>query len=130
VIPAGKRLLLPIINVECSSLEAAPFRGVTVAARRACVEHPLFAFSDLAATLDGQPIVPDLADFEVTSPNFPIVAVPNNPAIIPPGSGFSVSKGVWLLLAPLSPGVHEISFTGNFAGLNFRPTATYHLTIQ
>jgi hypothetical protein len=131
-IPAGKRLFLPVINVECSSLEVdTDFFGGTPAERRACVEDPSFAPSDLEATLDDQPIVPDLQDYEVVSGNFPLTAVDGNPVAIPPGRGFSVSRGVWLLLAPLSPGEHKIRFTGYFAApaVDFRTTATYHLTI-
>lgn len=129
-IPAGKRLLLPVINVECSSLEVdTPFFGGTSAERRACVEDPDFTPSALVATLDGQPIVPDLQDFEVISGDFPFTAVDGNPVGIPPGNGLSVSRGVWLLLAPLSPGEHTIVFSGSFAAIGFQTTATYHLTI-
>lgn len=128
-IPAGKRLFLPVINVECSDLEDDPFFGGTPAERRACVENPLFTPSELVATLDGQSIVPDLQDFEVVSTNFPFTPVAGNPFGIFPGSGSSVSRGVWLLLAPLSPGEHTIVFSGFFAKFPFRTTETYHITI-
>ena len=130
VIPAGRWLFLPVINVECSSLEAEPFYGGTVAERRACVEKDIFAFSELVATLDGRAIVPNLDDYEVTSPNFPIVAVDGNPASIPAGRGFSVSKGVWLLLAPLDRGPHTIEFRGCIAAFEFCPKATYSITVE
>jgi hypothetical protein len=136
-IPAGKRLFLPVINVECSSLEVdSIFFGGTPAERRACVEKPEFAVSELVAILDGQPIVPDLQSYEVVSRDFAFTAVSDNPVGIPAGSessdtssGASVSRGVWLLLAPLSPGEHTLFFSGYFAAFDFRPTATYHLTI-
>jgi hypothetical protein len=128
-IPAGKRLFLPVINVECSSLEQYPFFGGTPAERRACVEDPRFAPSELDAKLDGQSIVPDLQDFEIVSRDFAFTAVDGNPVFIPAGSGRSVSRGVWLLLAPLSPGEHKIEFTGYFAAVDFQTTATYHITI-
>jgi hypothetical protein len=133
-IPAGTRLFFPVVNVECSSLEeGTDFFGGTVAERRACVEQPLFAFEPLFATLDSAPIVPDLTAYTIVSPNFPITAVDGNPAGIPAGRGFAVSRGVWLLLEPLSPGTHELHFAGRlldpaFGG--FTPEATYHLTVQ
>jgi hypothetical protein len=129
-IPAGTRLFFPVVNVECSSLEEAPFFGGTVAERRACVEQPLLAFEPLSATLDGAPIVSDLHAYTVTSPNFPITAVEGNPFGIPAGRGFAVSKGVWLLLEPLSPGSHELHFRGSIPGFNFTSDASYHLTVQ
>jgi hypothetical protein len=128
-IPAGKRLFFPVVNVECSSLEPAPFFGGTVAERRACVQQDDFAFAPLFAELDGEPIVPDLDAFTFVSPNFPMVAVGGNPFGIPPGSGFSVSRGVWLLLAPLSPGEHTLHFAGTFPAFGFTPEATFHLTV-
>ena len=64
-IPADTRLFFPVVNVECSSLEAAPFFGATVAERRACVEQALFAFEPLVAELDGEPLVADLNAFTI-----------------------------------------------------------------
>jgi hypothetical protein len=131
-VPAGTRLFFPVVTVECSSLEPAPFFGGTVAERRACVEQELFAFVPLFAELDGEAIVPDLNAYTVVSPNFPLVAVADNPAGIPEGRGFAVSKGIWLLLAPLSPGEHTLHFAGRFtdpAFGGFTPEATFHLTV-
>ncbi len=92
-IPAGTRLFFPVVTVECSSLEPAPFFGGTVAERRACVEQELFAFVPLFAELDGEAVVPDLNAYTVVSPNFPLVAVADNPAIIPEGRGFAREQG-------------------------------------
>ena len=132
-IPAGTRLFFPVATVECSSLEGGtPFFGGTVAERRACVEQELFAFVPLFAELDGEAIVPDLNAYTVVSPNFPLVAVADNPAGIPAGRGFAVSKGIWLLLAPLSPGEHTLHFAGQFtdpAFEGFTPEAIVTLTV-
>jgi len=132
-IPAGTQLFLPIINVECSSLESAPFFGATVAARRACVEQDLFSIgpASLKAELDGHDIVSDhnYRPFTVESPNFPLVALDGNAAGIPPGRGFSVSRGVWLLLAPLSRGEHTLHFEGAFPNVPFAASATYELRV-
>ena len=134
-VPRNKWLFLPVINVECSSNEVGTiWGGVTVAERRACVNQDEFApvYSTLYAKLDGVSIVPQvqLKNYLVTSPNFPINAVPNNAAWIPEGKGFSVSKGVWLLLAPLSPGKdYSIKFGGENKG-GFKTDATYNITVE
>ena len=134
-VPRNKWLFLPVINVECSSNEVGTiWGGVTVAERRACVNQDEFApvYSTLYAKLDGVSIVPQvqLKNYLVTSPNFPINAVPNNAAWIPEGKGFSVSKGVWLLLAPLSSGKdYSIKFGGENKG-RFKTDATYNITVE
>jgi len=129
-IPAGTLLFLPLINVECSSLEGPPFQGDTPAQRRACVQKADFDMIPLAAELDGEPITAHLPTRTVISPDFRIRAVDGNPASIPTGSGFSTSKGIWLLLAPLSPGKHLLHFAGAIPAFNFAPEATYHLTVS
>jgi hypothetical protein len=122
-------LFIPVINLECSSLEAPPFFGATVGDRRACLQNPELAFTPLVAELDGTRIVGDFGPYTVTSPNFRLVAVAGNP-LIPPGTGFSVSAGTWLLLAPLSPGVHTLHVVGAVPAFDFVSTATYELTVE
>jgi hypothetical protein len=133
-VPRNKWLFLPVINVECSSNEVGTiWYGGTVAERRDCVNQYDFApvYSTLYAELDDGSIVPQdqLKNYLVTSPNFPINAVSENAAWIPEGKGFSVSKGVWLLLAPLSPGEHIITFGGENVG-GFSTAATYTITVE
>ena len=45
---------------------------------------------------------------------FKFEAVENNPFETPQGHGTGVSDGFWVLMAPLSPGKHKISFKGTF----------------
>src|SRR6202022_2744144 len=63
-VPATKPLFFPIINVECSNVEFAPFFGATAAARAACARQIAdgTGLGTLRVTLDGVP-VEDLKDF-------------------------------------------------------------------
>jgi hypothetical protein len=47
-LPAGTSILVPLINIECSSLEPPPFFGATPAERRTCAEGFADAFTALS----------------------------------------------------------------------------------
>lgn len=142
-IPTGKAVLVPIVNVECSTVEDPPFHGSTEAELRACAQcwedhvNP----ASLEATLDGQPLQ-DLAAYRVQSPLFTFDYPADNIFGIPngPGTGDAVSDGYWILLHPLAAGEHTLSFSGTSnvpAGAcgNTNPSSgtfggSYRLTVQ
>jgi hypothetical protein len=126
-VPVGTMLLVPVINVECSDLEDPPFFGATPGERAACVEADLFAFGDLEVTVDGKQ-VDDLERFAVTSPDFAFTGVPGNPVGLL-GAGFSTSRGVYVMLTPLPPGTHTVTFTGSFPEVGFTASATYTIVM-
>jgi hypothetical protein len=113
-IPAGKALFFPIINVECSSLEPFPFHGDTAQERYACAKAWIDHVSDVAVTIDGKAIE-NLAPLRTRSGDFSFT-VPNNNILFVPGPawGFSSADGYYVLLAPLSAGVHTIQLKGKF----------------
>lgn len=125
-VPAGKALFFPIINVECSTLEAPPFYGGNEAELRACAKG--FHFGNVFAEIDGVP-VQDLDRYLVDSPLFTFTVPPNNVLGVGPGTGQSVSNGYYLMLAPLSVGKHIIRFGGTFTDFNFSLDITYHITV-
>lgn len=68
---------------------------------------------------------------------FEFTAVENNPVGIPTGTDTGVSDDFWILMKPLKPGEHAISFSGAFdwrdiPGLGdiFEAGATYVLDVQ
>ena len=133
-IPAGKALFFPIINVECSSLEQDPFHGATAQDRSRCAARDLKGVVALSATIDGRS-VNNLKNYLAPSPDFDIVAPPNNilgPTI--PGSfGQSGATGYYLMLAPLSQGQHTIHFAGevnNTSIGDFKIDTIYKLTVD
>ena len=133
-VPAGKPIVLPIINVECSSLEPAPFHGDNEAELRSCaaIFGDAIDAKSLAATIDGKK-VKDLESFRTQSPVFGLTLPAENILGVTPGVGFSVSDGYWLLLRPPFPGQHKIHVEGacksGSACDGFTQDVTYELTV-
>lgn len=125
-VPAGKALFFPLINVECSTVEAAPFFGTTEDELRACADS--FAFADVFAEIDGV-AVKDVDSYFVQSPKFDFTLPPNNVLGVAPGAGSSISDGHYLMVAPLSAGEHVIRFGGTYPDFDFSIAMTYHLTV-
>lgn len=130
-IPAGKALFFPLINVECSTLEAPPFFGRNEAELRECAKG--FRIKSAFAEVDGVK-VGELKRFLVMSPMFTFslpktnvlgIDYCENPETAQLGQ--SVSNGYYLMLAPLPAGKHVIRFGGAFP--DFSLDITYHLTV-
>ena len=127
----GTDIFFPLLTVECSDVEEAPFHGDTPAERRACVHQSLFNMADLHAKVDGQAIT-HLRHYDITSGDFGFTAVPGNPgiAVAVVTRGNSTSRGIWLMLKPLPRGEHTIRFGGSFPNFPFTISAVYHLTVR
>jgi len=112
-VPAGKAFFFPLVSAECSSLEDPPFHGDTAKEQRTCAkfwaDHIVVA--SLFCEIDGVP-VKHLASYRFVSPQYEFTAptpwVFGNVG----GTGTSVSDGYFLMLHPLSKGVHTIHFGG------------------
>jgi hypothetical protein len=124
-IPASKSILVPLINIECSTAEGD---GDTPAELRACAKDIADQFTDLSLTIDGVP-VSDLLRFRVHSQVFQFTAAEGNVFGVPAGTTRSVADGFWALIRPLSPGTHTVSFGGAFPPGGFTTLATYTLTV-
>jgi hypothetical protein len=126
-ISSATNLFFPVLNIECSSLEAGtPFFGGTPQARRRCARS--FAFSDLHVTVDGQAI-DKLRQYAITSDDFPVTSIAGNAGQLPVGSGFSTSYGIWVMLEPLPAGRHTINFGGTFPDFEFTLDVTYVIDV-
>jgi len=110
----GTALFLPVVNTECSNLEAAPFFGATPTDRSACAKAWIDNVTGLSATIDGVP-VSNLNLFRVQTGDFPFSVPANNIlGVAGPASGLSTGDGYYLMLNPLPPGAHTIHITGTF----------------
>jgi hypothetical protein len=127
-VPAGKALFFPLINVDCSTLEADPFHGDNEEELRACVTKDLFQFEDVFAEIDDV-AVQDLNRYRVESPLFIFTVPPSNVLGVDAGTGQMISNGYYLMLAPLPVGDHTIHFGGRFPNLGFSLDITYNLTV-
>lgn len=149
-VPGGTLLFFPIINAEQSAIESClPPEG-----KCAPTYQDLLAdargFQDpahnLSAEVDGVPIeglnaTGPLAPspFRVQSPApFAIGPLPPNNVLaffnIPDTVGkksVAVADGVFVMLKPLRPGLHQVHFHGevDVPGFSFRLDITYHITV-
>jgi hypothetical protein len=135
-IPAGKALIVPIINGECSSVEPAPFQGRNAQEARACIAqwNDGTDIKHLKFTIDGIRIR-GLRDYRVQSPYFYFNMLPpanNFLGVNGVTEGYSVSDGYWVMVKPLSPGTHVIHFEGAWVsgpGAGAVQNVTYNLTV-
>jgi len=126
IIPAGRAILVPIINGECSTAEG---NGTTGAALRTCAINQMRPVDILSAELDGVPLR-DLDDFEFQSPVFSFWLPADNIIGLDGGplTSRSVADGFFIMLEPLSVGAHTLHFQGGITGV-FVVNVTYHLHI-
>lgn len=125
----GQSLLVPLINGECSEIEG---NGSTEAELRACAAAQADAFRKLHASVDGRAIG-GLHAFRFASPLFRFRSVSDNPfgvpATPPGGLSKSVADGYWIMLHPLSAGIHRIKFGGAAPAFGFTTVATYTIRV-
>jgi hypothetical protein len=140
-VPAGKVLVIPIINTECSSLEAPPYYGGNEKELRACAaaSADFFTPASLVLTIDGVN-VPNLQAYRVQSPVFDFHMPAKNVLGLKSGkkigtsgtAGVAVSDGYWVITEPLAAGVYTIRFAGSATGPfpgGFALDVTYVLTV-
>jgi hypothetical protein len=126
-VPAGKAILFPILNAECSTVEPPPFFGSNEPELRQCAEDFMAPATDLEASLDGRE-VRNLGRFRMQSPLLGINYPANNILGVPgPGSALSVSDGYWILIAPPREGTYTIHFAGVFPFAPLDMTYTIHV---
>lgn len=143
-VPTGKAIFFPIINIECSTIEAPPFRGETPGELRSCasrfVEGPIAVIGDLFVQIDSNDLEnlqayrfqSPVFSFDFEDPDDNILGVNCN--VEDCDNPLSVSDGYWIMLPPLSRGSHFIKFTGSFRdplsnNLIFGLDVTYELDV-
>ena len=126
-VPEGKLLFFPVLNVECSTIEAPPYYGSNEAELRACAEG--FPRGTMNCEIDGIS-VPDLARFAVTSPLFDFNLATNNILGVERGGpGQAVDSGVYVMVQALPLGTHTVHFRGSSPDASFTLDITYHITV-
>ena len=135
-IPAGTALFFPVLNAECSVLEPEPFHGDNEAELRACANGHIDNTSGRFAVIDGVP-VSNVDAYRVESPLFEFGPLPEDNLFeffgldAPAGTTSpAVDAGVYLLLAPLRPGLHTVQFGGTFDEFGFSIDSTFHITVE
>jgi hypothetical protein len=130
IIPPDKAVLLSPLNIECSYAEFPTMK--TEKELRDCAQWP---GATVEVTIDGIKIQ-DIEKYNVQSPIFDVTLPENNIFGAPSGPTKAVSGGWWVLLQPLPPGTHQISFGGSVVDnpttgtQGFAVEATYNLNVQ
>jgi hypothetical protein len=132
-IPAGKAIMLPLINAMCDYLAKPNLK--TEQQLLACAKSENEGITGLDATVDGVK-TQGLQNYRVQSSLFNFTYPANNINGAPIGSTQGVSDGYWVLLKPLTVGSHKIHIAGsvvNYAGgalNNFGNEVTYNIRVQ
>jgi hypothetical protein len=110
-IPAGKAILFPLMNAECSFAESPDL--TTESELRSCAISSNDGVTELMTTIDGVAMKEsDLRNYRVQSPLFEVNFSEGNIFGVTAGPTQAVSDGYWVFLSPLSPGNHKIHFRG------------------
>jgi hypothetical protein len=132
--PTGSRILFPIINYACSPQLFDPYtteQDLRDECNRA-LDFSLEGATGVFATVDGEDVTGQIVCAD--SPLFSLT-IPQNGFFGIPGTGPAVADGCWVLLTPLPPGEHTITFGGTFpvspefGGGTFIQDATYTVTV-
>jgi hypothetical protein len=134
-LPSKTPILFPLINVECSNVEAPPFFGATDPERAACANAIIddVGRDTLVLLVDGRSVASEID--RVQSPPFQFSMPAHQNILFLDGitRGRSASDGYWALLPGLSKGQHTLHFeaalvSGDFAGL--AQDVTYLLNVS
>ena len=134
-VPAGKHLFFPILNSLYFCFHPVDPDPICadVATMRAYVAGQMNSPNTLTATIDSVS-VGNLGSFRAQSPVFTVQLPKGNvyEAFGVPQGAYrpGVSDGYFLLVEPLSPGMHTIYFKGVSNGGGFTTEVTYTLTVQ
>lgn len=135
VVPAGKALYFPIINVEWDNICPPADPPLSVDELAAMSAWFMSLATGLECDVDGQP-VQNVAAYRFTGDPFAVQMPAGNifeffGCSTPAGSYYPlVPEGYFVMLAPLAPGPHTIHFRGTIGDpVNFTLETTYHLNV-
>jgi hypothetical protein len=115
-VPAGKHLFFPVLNGAADNIDVVP--PVSEQQLREWAASGFDSYRDVFATIDGNPVTL-LTTYRQRSPLSALV-LPTDNVFQPLSPGYrdgvviedQVSDGIWVMLSPLAPGDHVISFGG------------------
>jgi hypothetical protein len=123
-VPAGKPLFFPLIN----NISFSPNPNETTIDLRKQAADLINHVNDLTCTLDHKPCAAKLFGFRAQSPIFEAI-VPTGGLVDPAFYNPMVTDGYWMLLDPLKPGIHDLTF-GATTDNGFATSVTYQLFVQ
>jgi hypothetical protein len=142
-VPTGKAIFFPVINSECSNVEGVegdPWYAGNETDARQCAEKfnsgPVSYAVDLKVIVDGKS-VKNVERYRFQSPYFTFKLPQPNILGVADAKGKALSDGYWIMLAPLSKGLHTVTFRGRQVSDEndpdnttvFASDVTYNLTV-
>jgi hypothetical protein len=126
----GKALFFPVLNSETDNVvPGGTNTNYTADQLRAFAKQQQDSAENMFAQIDGRSVL-NVSQYRVTSPVFSYTLPDNNIEGVPAQVVYpAVGDGVYLMVAPLSPGQHTIRFGGDFGPGNFALDITYHITV-
>jgi len=109
----GTTLVVPVIAVDCSTAEAAPFNGTDAATLATCATTNADAITDGHASVDGTDVA-DIASYRVQTPVFGLILPEGNVLNGTPGATSMVVDGAFITVSGLTAGDHTINFGGTY----------------
>jgi hypothetical protein len=129
-VPVGKGILIPVLNAEYSYAEFPDLKSETDL--RNAVHGDMDGARNLKLIVDGKEIR-NLSQFRVDSPIFNFSTPQGGLFGLNDVDSQGVSDGYYVMLKGLSPGAHEIRWSGIVFfsdGTNQPEDTTYHLTVK
>ncbi len=123
----GTSVLVPVIAVDCSTAEAAPFYGDSADTLASCAMTNADAITGGNASIDGTDVA-DIASYRVQSPVFGVVLPEGNMLNAPGGVASVVVDGAFLNVEGLAAGEHTISYGGTYES-GGAIDITYNITV-
>ena len=130
-VPEGVFLVVSPYTVECSNVEPDPFYGADAAGQRACADAAYALVTSMSVTVDGRAVT-GLDGYAVATPytRLPDENLLTDLLGLPPQETWTTGRGVFLVLAPLSPGSHEVSTDAIVAEWGWTAGMTYEITVR
>lgn len=138
-IPAGRAILLTILNSECSFAEFPSLK--TESELRQCAKQMQDSVVHPEASVNGMALT-GLEKYRIQSPLFNFTLPENNILGLSPQTTRAVSDGNWVFLKPLPIGNHTIYFKGELRAITEKGSnqtfagpygwdypITYHITV-
>lgn len=128
-VPSDTYILMPLLVGEWSQLELGFDKSAAEVRQAASQQADLI--DSLHTTLDGVPIPQTmLFTHREVSPDFDFVATSGNALGVPAGaSGIAVADGYFLMLQPLSPGTHVLTYGGGASAFGIFLSQTDTITV-
>ncbi len=109
----GSTVVVPVIAVDCSTAEAAPFNGTDAATLATCATTNGDAITAGHAAVDGTDVA-DIATYRVQTPVFGVILPEGNVLNATPGVASMVVDGAFITVEGLTAGEHTISYGGTY----------------